>query len=108
MGDTGSGRIRGQHEAGQMGGKAKPYRCGLPNKISCSMSTHLLPCGRTSGGQIRGSLMHERGRRHSRAEIQRKDKKKETSNLLIKFAELSVGVRVNAIVNFSLYTGLYD
>lgn len=48
--------------------------------------------------------MHERGRGHSRAGIQRKDKKKETSNLLIKFAELSVGVRVNVIVNFSLDT----
>lgn len=81
-----SGRKRGQYENGQMG-KLRLI-AGLPNKISCSMSTHLLPCGRTSGGQIRGSLMHERGwGQGRRAERHTEDEKKKSSNLLIKFAE---------------------
>lgn len=37
-------------------------------------------------------------------DIHTEDEKKKSSNLLIKFAELSVGVRVNATVKFTLYS----
>lgn len=46
--------------------------------------------------------MHERGQGR-RAERHTGDEKMKSSNLLIKFAELSVGVRVNASVKFTLY-----